>query len=206
MQHTDIVFDIDGTLTDSNHIVKETLIECGHEYLGRELTQEELMVITGLPCKSVIKKLGMPSKACLRWLSLIESRWDDVRLFEGVEELLYTLKDKGYRLGIITSQDRSEYEAGFAKFEVASLFDCVICGDDCALHKPHPGIFAEYMRCVDTYEERVCYVGDTLADMNCAMCAGVFGVQALWDGHEALSKDCDYAIKKPQDLLEILGN
>ena len=205
MQYSDVIFDIDGTLTDSNHVVRQCLQKTAMQFLGRNLTDEEMAGVCGAPAVPAVVGLGMDESAASVWLNLIVNELVDVKLFDGVSEMLHTLKDSGVRLGIITSESRCEYEVGFGSMDESNLFDLVLTADDTKYHKPHPGVIVNYMDSVSTYPERVLYVGDSLSDMTCASDACVFGAQAMWSSGVKESRLADFHIDKPQDLLEILG-
>ena len=169
------------------------------------LTDEEIASVCGAPAVPAVKGLGMDESAASVWLGLINEELGGVKLFDGVSEVLHTLKDNGLRLGIITSESRCEYEAGFGLMEESSLFDLVLTADDTVYHKPHPGVIVNYIESVSTYPERVLYVGDSLGDMTCASDACVFAAQAMWADGVKESRLADFHLDKPQDLLEILG-
>jgi len=85
------------------------------------------------------------------------SRW---RVFEGSHELLQSLRQRGYRLGILSNWDhrlhRVLHETGLAE-----LFDAVIISANIGIEKPDPGIFRAAEAVIKHPPEACLHVGDS---------------------------------------------
>jgi beta-phosphoglucomutase len=58
-------------------------------------------------------------------------------IFKGVEESLCCLKDKGYRLGLVTGTPRAQV-VRILPASIRNLFECMVTGDQVRNGKPHP--------------------------------------------------------------------
>lgn len=72
MKHFDhIVFDVDGTLADTEESVLSSLVQIVQEETGKTLPRHELEFALGIPGKDALEKLGIYSQATLdRWCKL----------------------------------------------------------------------------------------------------------------------------------------
>lgn len=95
------------------------------------------------------------------------------------------LKEKGLKLGIITSRARviGEKENLFASpmpVELTPYFDISISASDVENTKPAPDSILKYMEMTGAKRDEILFIGDTQSDITCAKDAGVdFGL-AVW--------------------------
>ena len=75
MKHFDhIVFDVDGTLADTEESVLSSLVQIVQEETGKTLPRHELEFALGIPGKDALEKLGIYSQATLdRWCQVAAS-------------------------------------------------------------------------------------------------------------------------------------
>lgn len=123
MKHFDhIVFDVDGTLADTEESVLSSLVQIVQEETGKTLPRHELEFALGIPGKDALEKLGIYSQATLnRWCQVAASFKSTISLFPGLLEVIATLANNGCKLGIVSSRARDEYTdeiapLGFDKF------------------------------------------------------------------------------------------
>ena len=105
-----------------------------------------------------------------------------------VRQVLVSLRMLNFKLGVITNRDREFFEHEVNAVEGGSwkgLFDCMICGDDTVLRKPHPDqvlLATAELGCEATRE--VWYVGDSTTDVIASKTANITSVffnGAQWD-------------------------
>ena len=123
MKHFDhIVFDVDGTLADTEESVLSSLVQIVQEETSKTLPRHELEFALGIPGKDALEKLGIYSQATLdRWCQVAASFKSTISVFPGLLEVIATLADSGCKLGIVSSRARDEYTdeiapLGFDKF------------------------------------------------------------------------------------------
>ncbi|MCY6960104.1 HAD family hydrolase [Clostridium brassicae] len=206
MRYSHVVFDIDGTLIDSEKAVLNSLQKTILEEKGIEKSLEELRFALGIPGKVALSRLDIEN------LEEVEEKWDEyskeysheITLFDGIRSVVQALKSKSIKLGIITSKTRKEYESDFVRFGLDSYFDVVICADDTKKHKPNGDPMEKYLEITNARRQDTIYVGDSIYDMQCAKNAGVHSVLALWGIEDSDNLEATYKLNNPKDILDIL--
>ena len=164
-----ILFDLDGTLTDSG----EGIINCAIlalEHFGLPIpSREALRVIVGPPLDQSFIRFGVPADRTDEAIRVYRSRYTTVGKFEnypypGIRETLQALKAAGHRLFVATSKPESMSVEILEKFELAQYFE-LICGatlDGSRSHKAD--VIAYLLEQTGSVTEAV-MVGDTAFDV-----------------------------------------
>lgn len=124
MKYQQIVFDIDGTLIDTEYAVLHSLQETLRTLCGEEVSLEELTFALGITGADALKKFpieDIPSALDLWNKNMCKYR-DMVTVFDGISELLEILSKEGCQMGIVTSKTREEYENEFVQFAIHKYF------------------------------------------------------------------------------------
>lgn len=206
MNYKHIVFDIDGTLIDTEYATLHSLQDAIRELQKRTIELSELSFALSIPDEDTLKRLGVPDIGLgMRvWQDHFNRYLSTVSVFKGIRELLEELRKKHYKLGIITSQTKQEYKDGFLHFGLGNFFDAVICTEDSVRHKPDPEPMKKYLQTTGASEEDVLFVGDSIYDMQCASSAGVDCGLALWGCLSARHIQATYYFNMPDDVLSLL--
>lgn len=148
MKHFDhIVFDVDGTLADTEESVLSSLVQIVQEETSKTLPRHELDFALGIPGKDALEKLGIYSQATLdRWCQVAASFKSTISVFPGLLEVIATLADSGCKLGIVSSRARDEYAKEIAPLGFDKYFEHIILVEDTTEHKPAPAPMLEYLR------------------------------------------------------------
>ena len=204
MKHFDhIVFDVDGTLADTEESVLSSLAQIVQEETGKTLPRNELEFALGIPGKNALEKLGIYSQATLdRWCHVAASFKNTISVFPGLLEVIAKLADSGCNLGIVSSRARDEYAEEIAPLGFDKYFEHIILVEDTTEHKPAPAPMLEYLRRTGANPNSVIYVGDTVYDEQCATSAGVNFARAAWGSHQDIP-NATYNLKTPNDLLTL---
>ena len=200
-----ILFDIDGTLIDTEEAILRSLQDTVREMLHKDIETQELKFALGIPGSAALRKLGITDteRANDRWNEHLLKYKSRIRLFDGIPELLNSLKTNGCKLGIVTSKTRNEYAADFAApfFALSDYFGTVICVEDAARPKPYPDPLLTYLNTAHIHAGDAVYIGDTVYDSQCAKNAGLdFGL-AAWGNAGAQEIPANYLFKTPADVL-----
>ena len=207
MKYEHIIFDIDGTLLDTEFAVLHSLQDTAMLYLNRHIPTDELNFALGIPGEVALANLGIKDikEANKCWNDKMVKYQQRIRLFDGARNMLDALHNKGCRLGIITSKTRGEYETDFVPHGVSHYFDSVICVDDSEKPKPNPDPLLTYLKRNGVLAKDVIYIGDTQYDSMCAHSAGVdFGL-ALWGCHNSNNIECEYQFESPDKIVKEYG-
>ena len=189
-----VVFDCDGTLIDSQHVIAAGMAAawqaCG---LDSPPPTREVRKVVGLALVEAIAGLhprGTPAdherlaeayKTAFRTLPR-ESN-DDEPLFPGVRACLETLEEQGVLLGIATGKGRRGLDIALGRHGLVRKFVTIKTADD-APGKPRPDMLLQAMAELGVEAADTVMVGDTIFDMLMARSAGVAAVGVGWGYHE----------------------
>jgi pyrophosphatase PpaX len=205
-----VIFDLDGTLIDTNDLIIAAFHHVIKECLGRFPTEDELNHVYG---KTLDEQMAFFSAE--RSLELVEvyrsyyrTHMDaQTHLFEGVKSLLDELAAKGVKMAAVTNKGSRGVQHAFDKFDLGKYFAASITADDVSKGKPDPeGILTTLNRLGIDAEEAL-FVGDSYNDMIAAKGAGVKSVLVGWTFfHEEhyTTFGADFVIKWPMDLMGLL--
>lgn len=205
MKYEQIIFDIDGTLIDTDYAILHSLQDTIKTLTGNTVSFDYLSFALGITGDNALKKLyvgDIPSALTL-WNKNMEKYSISVRIFKDIPELLASLIKLGYKIGIVTSKTRNEMEQEFSKFGLNQYFGTVICADDTKEHKPFSAPLLKYAEISGGNRKRMLYIGDSEYDKVCAKGAGIDFVLAGWGKHtdEIQTK---HALQNPKDLLSFI--
>lgn len=208
MTYKNIVFDIDGTLIDTEKAILESLQKVMLQLKNEAIELDDLRFALGIPGKDALSRLGVKDldEAHFLWDEIYRESIPDVRVFEGIIAVLQQLKADSHPLGIITSKTKKEYQADFYPLGLDQYFECKICADDSGKHKPEPEPMLKYLECSGAKPDEVLYIGDSIYDMQCAQGAGVDCALALWGCKNPQNIPATYYLEHPTDVIRLFGH
>lgn len=203
MNYKNIIFDVDGTLVDTDKPVLKTwqltLKEFGFHY-----STSQLQMILGITMQAALSKLNIEEKDFEeKWLKNYGMFADEACLYHGVKSILEYLKENNTSLGIVTSRSRWEFNTYFEKFHFENLFPIIICADDTERHKPLPDPIYKYLELSHSQKSECIYIGDMPTDMKCAENAGISSGFAAWSRTSLSFPKADFRFDLPEDLKTI---
>ncbi|PZR91450.1 MAG: HAD family hydrolase [Stutzerimonas stutzeri] len=187
-----VIFDLDGTLIDSEAIILgaqyETFARCGLVHPGREAG----LGVIGLTLDIALMRLAGLAEPDDVLTQTYRDVFNGMReraetdpslaepLFPGVVELLAGLSQRPATvLGIATGKSRRGADYAIERHGWAALFATTQTADD-AISKPHPEMILRAMAETGASPERTLMVGDSTFDMEMAVAAGVTPVAVSW--------------------------
>jgi len=169
MQMKTILFDLDGTITDSGEgIINCALLALSH--FGLPLPDRETMrVFVGPPLHETFIKFGVPEDKAEEAVAVYRSRYVSTGMFEnspypGVEELLKKLKEQGHKLLIATSKPEWMAVDILKHFGLDIYFDS-ICGASMDTSRTSKDSVIAYLLEQNGTENNMVMVGDTEFDV-----------------------------------------
>ena len=147
MGYKQIVFDVDGTLIDTEYAVIHSLQDTIRAINGKIISDKELTFALGITGENALQRLGVSdiASALFMWDKNMEKYRDTITVFHGIKELLETISELKLGIGIVTSKTHEEFRSDFQKFDISSYFETVVCADDTLQHKPEPDPLLKYM-------------------------------------------------------------
>ncbi len=128
-------------------------------------------------------------------------------VFTGMREALLALRERGYRLGVVTNTSLARLSADLAYLQMEGVVDVLVTSDDTKERKPHPAPLLKAAEKLDLQPSAFAYVGDYAGDMRAARAAGMVAVAALWGGiflsETLLAEQPDYAVQSPAELVAL---
>lgn len=190
-----IIFDCDGTLVDSQHMICEAMrtafaasgMSVPHRshlvrYVGLSVP-EAMMAMTGLEGGEAIAKLSTDYRAAFAALRK-EARMAEP-LFPGAAKAIEALSARDdIVLGIATGKSRRGVDGLLERERLEGVFATIMTADD-APSKPHPAMIEQAMHAVGANPEDTVMIGDTTFDMLMARAASVTAIGVGWGYHEA---------------------
>jgi HAD superfamily hydrolase (TIGR01509 family) len=209
-----VIFDVDGTLVDSNDLHVEAWREAFRCY-GKELAYDDLHGQMGkggdqlMPVfcsKEELDEFGEELEG--RRVELFKSDYlPRVRPFPRVRELFERLKGDGLLIALATSAKEEELARHKESLRVEDLLEADATADDAERSKPHPDIFqAALAGLKGVAPGEAVVVGDTPYDVQAAAKAGMRTVALLSGGftEEALREAG--AVEVYRDVSNLLDN
>ena len=144
-----VIFDLDGTLVDSEPLWQEAEINIFREQ-GLELSREDCNKTKGLPSQEAIRywhtRLENPTKEVALLTqelnqSVINLLRDKGELKPGTTEILDFVKSKNLPMGIASASSMAHIKTVIDKFELNNYFSLIYSGDFERFGKPHPGVY-----------------------------------------------------------------
>jgi HAD superfamily hydrolase (TIGR01509 family) len=200
------LFDLDGTLVDSTEAVVSCMKKTVQD-MGGEITDEvELRASFG---KGLINTLapwvpeGTVPEAIEKYLkNFPEYVQKNIKLYDGVLELLDSLQDKGIPMAVITGNKEFEAQGLFDQLNFGHYFPVVICADTIPFQKPSPEPVLEALRRMGKDTSEAVFIGDSEHDIRAGRLAGVKTI-AVKGGSSPLER---LMAAEPDFVLESIGD
>ena len=207
-----LLFDLDGTVADTDQMIVETMNILYDLYRGGKRTPvEEIYYFSGPPIYDTLNK---EFPGCDMEFMHSEFRRVSVELYPKTvkpyphcKETLLSLKEKGYKLGIVTNKIHSSTTLCLNLIGLDGIFDSLVCYDDVKNPKPDKESILKSMDILGAADlSEVLYIGDNKLDLLTARNASVDCALVNW-GPRVLDKSLkpEMIISSYEDLERKLG-
>lgn len=203
-----ILFDIDGTLIDTEQVIIQSLQQVLKDQLDLTVPAEKLTFVLGIPGTVALRQFTTDPAQIQRlgaqWSALSANMTPQYRLFPQVQTALQQLQQQ-ISLGIITSKNQGEFTREFTPFGLNHYFQLVVTASDTTQHKPDPAPLQYAAQQLRLAPAQILYVGDTVYDLQCAHAAGAQFALATWGAHaDPALQQADFQLKTPIDLCQFI--
>lgn len=177
-----VIFDMDGTLFDSESLYCEAFREAYREQGGELDHARYFRDLAGTTNESIERALAAtapagfcPQRFSRRWRELLEALLSDRGLepFPGVQPLLETLSRSGIRLALASSSPRGEIDRCLALSGLSDFFRDRTGGDEVPHGKPAPDIFQLAAARIGVDPANCLAIEDSSAGVTAALAAGM---------------------------------
>jgi HAD superfamily hydrolase (TIGR01662 family) len=172
-----LLFDWDGTLVDSAQLGLAAF-EQSFAALGVAFDREIYRAVYSPNWYAVYEAMGLPKD---KW-QLADDLWvqhygqQTAQPVAGAQETITGLKQKGYRLGVVSSGSECRVGREIRELGLEHFFETVVCNEQMENKKPHPEGLETAMRSLGCSSEVSCYVGDSPEDIEMGKRAGMLTV------------------------------
>lgn len=176
-----IMFDLDGTLTDSGEGITKS-VQYALEKIGKpEPDLDKLRVFVGPPLlQQFMKYADVDEKTAEQAVAFYRERFAPVgiyenRLYPGIEELLSKLRQRGYRLAVASSKPEHFVKIVLEHFKIRDYFEVIVGSEMNGARTNKAEVVEEALRRfgLENHREQVLLVGDKEHDVFGARKAGL---------------------------------
>lgn len=187
MKYDAVIFDLDGTLTDTLADLRNSVNYALSQFGFCERTTEEIRCFVGNGVKRLIY-LSVPentpddiSEKCLKIFKehYAANSLAETKPYEGIIDLLKSLKENEIKTAVVTNKMHSA-AADIVEFFFGNLIDVTVGQIDGVAQKPQPDGIYKALGLLGVSKEKVVYVGDSEVDCITARNADIPCIGVTW--------------------------
>ena len=189
-----IIFDMDGTLLNSEILHARGLNDLISESENTTVSAKELIQsFVGVAEPDVYKKLFdlglIPNISFKEFIDLKNSLFKEILeskdvsnrlLDEGLLTLIKDLKNKKYKIALVTASERGTTEIFMNKLKIASLFDIILTRNDTEKSKPDPMPYLKSFELLDVEGNQTLIFEDSETGLKSAIRSGANVCKVSW--------------------------
>ncbi|MFO1321539.1 MAG: HAD-IA family hydrolase [Burkholderiales bacterium] len=183
-----VIFDWDGTLLDSTSHIAASIQAASRDMGLEEPSDDDARHIIGLGLADAMAYL-FPTLAVTQHGRLAEryrhhylAGETRISLFEGVEDGLKRLHDRGHLLAVATGKSRRGLDRAFDTTGLRPWFHGSRCADE-GFAKPHPDMLEHLLDVLGVERQAALMVGDTTHDIEMAHGARMDSMAVTYGAH-----------------------
>ena len=178
MSYANIIFDVDGTLTDSRHDIAGAQLRVLHRLGVDHVKEEDLYPFIGRRLEETFRRLlpselhaAIPGAATMYLEEYLPRALETTTLFPGVSDTLAELRSRGKLLAVASTKRSTTIRRVTDHFGITGHF-VQLQGTDNLPHKPDPAIITKILTDQGWIPRETLMVGDTDLDMRAGRGAG----------------------------------
>ncbi|MCH1570218.1 MAG: HAD-IA family hydrolase [Longimicrobiales bacterium] len=208
-----VLFDLDGTLADTLDLILQSFRYTMRQHLGSDPSTDAFLASMGKPlpiqlydyARSETERLAMRDTYVAYQRRIHDEM---VTSFPGAVSVVRTLRQRGTRVGIVTSKG---HRIGRRTIEVCGLHDDiehVVFGDQVEQPKPHPEPVLKALDALSLSDDpgSVLFVGDSPHDVRAGRLAGTKTAAVGWgpiDRRVLEAEQPDFFVHDLKDVLAV---
>lgn len=210
MKYPYILFDLDGTLIDTNELIMTSFMYSLNQVHPDVFTREQVLAVMGKPLREMMEHFDPQRADELVEIYLehnLRHHDEYVSAFPHVLEVVKELHENAYRMALVTTKRRTTAQRGLTLTGLDAYIPHAICLEDSRKHKPDPEPLQMAMKLIDADPQKTIMIGDNSVDILGAKNAGVASCGVAWSmrGKEHLREYApDFLIDDIRELLAIV--
>jgi pyrophosphatase PpaX len=178
MKYDIVIFDMDGTLVDTDLMLVESMMALFRKYRpDYKISLSTIIYFSGPPIEDTLAQY-FPE---VDHATIIQEFKDlslqyyhlSAMLFPYTAEVLETLHRQGIKLGILTNKHHDRTIDTLKMLNIEHYFDYIVAYDDVEKPKPDPEGMFQIIEHYNVSKDRLLFVGDTIYDYQVAVSSGV---------------------------------
>lgn len=210
-----VIFDLDGTLIDSVPDIADNINLMLEKFGYPRLSDDEIKSHVGHGARKLVADcIGKPltDEELDERLAFYNDKYTNsgspkTRLFDGVRDMLVELKNRGYKLAILTNKPQETTDNVVENYMSDLGFDKIVGQSGTVKCKPDKTATLSILKELNVKTDNAFFVGDGDADVLTAINSNVKGIAVLW-GYSSKKKlqrfGANTFVERPFELLDIL--
>ncbi|MBT2764510.1 pyrophosphatase PpaX [Paenibacillus sp. ISL-20] len=208
-----VLFDLDGTIIDTNELIISSFLHVFEAQATGPLTREQIIPHMGTTLEQQLQAFSggvedvSPFVKAYRSFNTLHHD-EMVRPFPHVNEVVERLHHHGLSLGIVTTKIRPSTMMTLEKYDLERFMSAIVTVNDVEHPKPHPEPVLTAIERLGANPATTLMIGDSPVDIQSAKAAGVKAAAVAWSlkGEQKLMEyGPDYVLRDMKDLYEIVG-
>ena len=209
-----VIFDLDGTLIDSLPDILEQVNITLEKFSSPPRSYDEIRQFIGNGARSLIKESfgditedELDERLAFYNEKYTKSGSPKTKLFDGVKELLLTLKERGYKLAILTNKPQKTTDEVYQKYLSFANFDMVVGQSSSVKCKPDKTATLNILEKLNVKKENAFFIGDGETDVLTSINAGIKNVSVLWgyrDKNQLQKVGATTFVRYPKEILSLI--
>ena len=180
-----VIFDMDGTLTDSSQVIANAINHVRGRLGLPPMEPEKIVSRINDPHLNAAEYFYETERFEPRHESWFAEYYSanhhrELLLYEGIRDLLTWLKERGCLLAVATNAYRRSTLETLEHLGIRPFFDALASYDEVARGKPAPDMLWKILKELDCRPEEALFVGDGERDLLAAEAAGIDFVLVEW--------------------------
>lgn len=210
-----VIFDLDGTLIDSVPDIAYNINLMLKKYGYPLLAEGKVKSFVGHGARNLVKDcigIELTEGELDERLNYYNNKYTssgspNTKLFDGIDVVLKTLKQSGYKLAILTNKPQETTDNVVRHYLNEYGFDKIVGQSGSVKCKPDKSATIKILNELDVEPQNAYFVGDGDTDVVTSKNSGTKGIAALW-GYSSKQKLSDVGAtvfaKTPMDLLNLI--
>lgn len=206
-----VLFDLDGTLVDSNELIIHSFRETMKKYMPNQcFSRQALIDMIGPPLEETFQIATNDPLIIQEMIDYyrkvyVEKEFDYIDIYPNTVTMLKTLSERGFNLGIVTTKFESSALPSIKAYGLNKYITSYAFLDNVSNHKPHPEPVFYALKQFPSFQ-KVIMIGDNVSDIMSGFNASVLTCGLEWSIKKEATKalNPDFWISDYLELIDLI--